>query len=91
MRFRLNTLYEILKYNTVYHSSNFTSHSARMCSFLAEGAICFADKWPEANEWLNYTMTVFWNLYPTWGKDDGGWHEGPDIMIFTGWSVFILP
>jgi len=84
MRFRLNTLYEILKDITVYHSNNFQSHPARMCSFLAEGAICFADKWPETREWLNYTMTVFWNIYPTWGKDDGGWHEGPGYYDLYG-------
>jgi len=77
MRFRLGTLYEILRYNNVYHSKNFSSHSARMCSFLAEGALCFAHEWPEAEDWLRYVLTVYWNLYPTWGKDDGGWHEGP--------------
>jgi hypothetical protein len=84
MRFRLGTLYDILRKDVVYHSYNFTSHAARMCSFLAEGAICFADKWPEAKDWLKYTMTVFWNLYPTWGKDDGGWHEGPGYYDLYG-------
>ena len=84
MKFRLNTLYEILKNNTIYHSYNFQSHPARMCSFLAEGALCFADKWPEAQDWLRYTLTVFWNLYPTWGKDDGGWHEGPGYYDLYG-------
>jgi hypothetical protein len=84
MRFRLNTLYDILRFNTVYHSMNFQSHPARMCSFLVEGGLCFADKWPEAKNWLNYTMTVFWNLYPTWGKDDGGWHEGPGYYDLYG-------
>ncbi len=84
MKFRYGELYEILKNVAVYHSDNFWSHPARMCSFLAEGAICFADKWPEAREWLNYTMTVFWNLYPTWGKDDGGWHEGPGYYDLYG-------
>lgn len=74
---RLSELYHLVRYNNVYHSYNFQSHPARMCSFLAEGALCFAHKWPEAKDWLNYVLTVYWNLYPTWGKDDGGWHEGP--------------
>ncbi len=77
MKFRLSYLYKLLKYNTLYYSYNYQSHSARMCSILAEGALCFADKWPEAEDWLRYVLTVYWNFYPTWGKDDGGWHEGP--------------
>jgi hypothetical protein len=77
MKVRLSTLYELLRYNNVYHSYNFQSHPARMCSILAEGALCFANKWPEAEDWLRYVLTVYWNLYPTWGKDDGAWHEGP--------------
>lgn len=84
MKFRLSTLYDILRYTIVYHSFNFSSHPARMCSFLMEGALCFADKWPEARDWLNYTLSVFWNLYPTWGKDDGGWHEGPGYFDLYG-------
>lgn len=77
MKSRLSHLYELLRYSNVYHSYNFQSHPARMCSFLAEGALCFAHEWPEAEDWLKYVLTVYWNLYPTWGKDDGGWHEGP--------------
>ena len=77
MKSRLSELYDLIRYNNIYHSYNFQSHPARMASFLAEGALCFADKWPEAEDWLKYVLTVYWNLYPTWGKDDGGWHEGP--------------
>ncbi len=88
MRFRLGTLYHMLKYTYSYQSLLFKSHPARMCSFLAEGAICFADKWPEAKDWLKYSLTVFWNLYPAWAKDDGGWHEGPSYGQFY-LSIFI--
>lgn len=77
MKSRLSYLYELLRYSNIYHSYNFQSHPARMCSILAEGALCFAKKWPEAEDWLRYVLTVYWNLYPTWGKDDGAWHEGP--------------
>ena len=84
MKFRLSSLYDLLRYTTIYHSYNFQSHSARMCSFLAEGALCFADKWPEAEDWLRYVLTVYWNFYPTWGKDDGAWHEGPGYYDLYG-------
>jgi hypothetical protein len=87
MKSRLSELYELIRFNNIYHSYNYQSHPARMCSFLAEGALCFADKWPEARDWLNYVLTVYWNLYPTWGKDDGGWHEGPgygDLYLTVG-------
>lgn len=77
MRERLQAFYEYLKYRSAYHSFNYQSHAARICGFLGEGAVCFAHEWPEAEDWLKYALTVYWNLHPTWGKDDGAWHEGP--------------
>ena len=29
-------------------------------------------------------MNVFYNVYPTWSDDDGGWHEG--VMY---WSSYV--
>ena len=77
MKSRLSYVYHHLKYSQKYQSFNYQSHPARMAGFLAEGALCFAHEWEEAKEWLNYVLTVYWNLYPAWGRDDGGWHEGP--------------
>ncbi|MFC1558022.1 DUF4962 domain-containing protein [candidate division KSB1 bacterium] len=77
MKYRLAYMFRQIKYINKYQSYNFQSHSARLASFLAEGALCFAHEWKEARDWLNYVLTVYWNLYPSWGKDDGGWHEGP--------------
>jgi len=92
MKHRLSGVYHHLKYLNKYQSYNFQSHSARMASFLAEGAICFAHEWPEAREWLNYVLTIYWNHYPTWGKEDGGWHEGPTYynLYMTVGLHFIL-
>jgi len=92
MKYRLTYMYNHLKYKNIYHSYNFQSHPARMSSFLAEGALCFAHEWKEARDWLNYVLTVYWNLYPTWGKDDGAWHEGPSYynLYMTVGLHFIL-
>lgn len=54
----------------------YNSHSNRAWHFLGELAIAFYDTIPEAPEWLDYAMTIFYTVYPAWGDDDGGWHEG---------------
>ncbi len=62
----------------------YSSHSNRAWHFLGELAIAFHGEIPEAGEWLDYAMTVFYTAYPVWGDADGGWHEG------TGyWSSYI--
>jgi len=52
------------------------SHSNRAWHFLGELAIAFYDTIPEAPAWLDYAMTIFYTVYPAWGGDNGGWHEG---------------
>ncbi|MBD3184201.1 DUF4962 domain-containing protein [Candidatus Poribacteria bacterium] len=52
------------------------SHSNRAWHFLGEIAIAFFDEIPETRDWLWFTMNVFYNAYPVWSDDDGGWHEG---------------
>src|SRR5690606_30634611 len=48
-----------------------------------QASICFADKWKDAGEWLQYALLIHWNLYPAWAKEDGGWHQGPSY-----WSSY---
>lgn len=54
----------------------YASHSNRAWHFLGEVAIAFNGEIPEAPQWLDYAMTIFYTCYPVWGGDDGGWHEG---------------
>ena len=54
----------------------YSSHSNRAWHWLGEVAIAFQGEIPEAAEWLDYAMTVFYTCYPVWGVNDGGWHEG---------------
>ncbi|MBI2426145.1 MAG: DUF4962 domain-containing protein [Candidatus Hydrogenedentes bacterium] len=62
----------------------YASHSNRAWHFLGEVAIAFHGEIPEADEWLEYAMTIFYTCYPVWGGADGGWHEG------TGyWSSYL--
>lgn len=56
--------------------SPYASHSNRAWHKLAEAGIAFADEIPEAKEWVWFAMNVFFNVYPVWCDDDGGWHEG---------------
>ncbi|MBI3118146.1 MAG: DUF4962 domain-containing protein, partial [Candidatus Hydrogenedentes bacterium] len=54
----------------------YRSHYNRLWHFLGECAIAFQGEIPEADQWLDYSMTVFFTCYPVWGGSDGGWHEG---------------
>jgi len=76
---RAAQFYERLKYSTdsEYHVYNRGSHEERISGFLGEAAIVFSDETDEAEDWLKYVLTIHWNLWPAWAKDDGGWHQGP--------------
>ena len=72
----------------------FESHSNRAWHFLGETAIAFYDDIPEAPEWLDYAMTIFYTAYPVWGDDDGGWHEGVAywnsyLSLFMYWAAIM--
>ena len=84
MRIRAAQFYHHLKYRRRFHTNPHESHAGRTLGFLGEAALAFAHEWPETREWLDYVMTLFWNIYPAWGKDDGGWHEGPGY-----WSAYM--
>ncbi|MFP4500461.1 MAG: DUF4962 domain-containing protein [Candidatus Hydrogenedentota bacterium] len=54
----------------------YASHSNRAWHWLGEVSIAFYGETPEAAEWLDYALTIFYTCYPVWGGKDGGWHEG---------------
>ncbi|MCA9446217.1 MAG: DUF4962 domain-containing protein, partial [Candidatus Omnitrophica bacterium] len=62
----------------------YASHSNRAWHFLGEIAVTFYGEFPEAEEWLEYAMTVLYCAYPVWSDSDGGWHEGTAY-----WSSYI--
>lgn len=84
MRVRAAQFYDHLRNRRRFHSNPYESHAGRTLGFLGEAALAFIHEWPEAREWLDYVTTCFWNVYPAWGKEDGGWHEGPHY-----WSAYM--
>jgi len=52
------------------------SHANRAWHFMGEVAIAFFDEIEGPRDWLWYSMNIFYNAYPVWSDDDGGWHEG---------------
>jgi len=84
MRVRAAQFYYHLRHRQRFHTDPFVSHSGRMVGFLGETALAFIHEWPEARDWLDYVTTIYWNIYPAWGKEDGGWHEGPSY-----WSAYM--
>lgn len=87
---RAEQFYERLKYSTnrEYHVFNSGSHEERVCGFLGEAAICYSDVSDKTKDWLQYVLTIHWNLWPAWAKDDGGWHQGP--IYWTAYETFVL-
>lgn len=69
----------------------YSSHSNRAWHFLGEVGIAFLDEIEEADDWVWFAMNVFYNVYPVWCDDEGGWHEGTSywssyISRFTWWA-----
>jgi hypothetical protein len=60
------------------------SHAGRMWHFLGEAAIACHGELPEAKEWLEYALTIFWGWYPAFGDEDGGWAQG-----YAYWSSYV--
>ena len=69
----------------------YASHSNRAWHFLGEVGLAFFDEVEGADEWVWFAMNVFYNVYPVWSDDDGGWHEGMSYWAsyqnrFTWWA-----
>ncbi len=60
-----------------FENNPFESHAGRIIGFLGEAAISLAPEQEEARTWLDYITHIYWGVYPAWGKEDGGWNEGP--------------
>ena len=69
----------------------FNSHSNRAWHKLGEIGIAFHDELEEADDWSWFALNVFFNAYPVWSDQDGGWHEGNSYWSsyqsrFTWWA-----
>lgn len=64
------------------------SHNNRCWHFLGELAMAFHGEIPEAPQWLDYAMTIFYTCYPAWGGKDGGWHEG--MAYFSSYTSRVM-
>jgi len=93
MRIRARQFFDHLKNRRRFHTDPYESHAGRTIGFLGEVSLEFIHEWPEAKEYLRYVLTNFWNVYPAWGKEDGGWHEGPSYWsYYMGFALhFIVP
>lgn len=75
MRARCNDAHRHLR-RAPYEQFPYDSHSGRLWHILGEAAMIFHGEIPEADEWLDYALTIFHGWYPVWGDPDGGWAEG---------------
>ena len=71
-----------------FESRPYSSHPARDVGFLGEAALCFIHEWPEARDWLEYVLKIYWSVFPAWAQDDGGWQEGPGYWrAYMGFAI----
>ncbi len=69
----------------------YASHSNRAWHFLGEVGIAFLGEVEGAEDWVWFATNVFFNVYPVWSDEDGGWHEGSSywasyLTRFTWWA-----
>lgn len=88
MKIRAQQFFTHLRYRRRFHTNPHESHAGRTIGFLGEACIAFAHEWPESRDWLEYVLTNYWNVYPAWGREDGGWHEGPSY--YGSYMSFVL-
>ncbi|MBD3267813.1 DUF4962 domain-containing protein, partial [bacterium] len=43
---------------------------------LGQAGIAFFHEIPAARDWVGYAMTIQYTMFPVWGGNQGGWHEG---------------
>ena len=87
MRVRVGEMFKHLQ-QTQYAQKPFDSHAGRIWHFIGESASIFYDEIPEAPEWLDWAMTIFYGWYPIWGDNEGGWAEG--LHYFASYNEFAL-
>ena len=69
----------------------YASHSNRAWHKLGEVGIAFLGEVEGAEDWVWFATNVFFNVYPVWSDEDGGWHEGSSYWAsylnrFTWWA-----
>lgn len=69
----------------------YNSHSNRAWHKLGEIGIAFLGEVEGAEDWVWFATNVFFNNYPVWCDEDGGWHEGSSywngyMSRFTWWA-----
>ena len=91
MKVQGQEMYDHLAVEMQYLWHPYGSHAGRAWHFLGEIGVTFLDEIPEAEEWVNFVMTVFGAVYPAWCDEDGGWHQGLGywasyVQRFTWWA-----
>lgn len=89
MKVRMDEMYRHLYPRHLWRP--YASHSNRAWHFLGEVGIAFSGEIDGADDAVWFATNVFYNVYPVWCDDDGGWHEGniywsSYIGRFTWWA-----
>lgn len=61
------------------------SHANRLWHKVGEVGTAFYGEVEGAGDWVWLAMNVFYNSYPVWNDDAGGWHEG--LAYWNGYQT----
>ncbi len=67
----------------------YDSHSGRLWHFLGEVALVLYGDIPQAPDWLDYCLSIYYGWFPIWGAEDGGWAEG--LHYFCTYQEYVIP
>lgn len=87
MRVRVGEMHKHLR-RAPYEQFPLDSHAGRIWHIVGESASIFHDEIPEAPEWLEWAMHIYYGWYPYWGDNEGGWAEG--LHYFASYNEHAL-
>ncbi len=89
MQVRGQEMYDYLNTRHQRIWNPYSSHSNRAYHYLAEIGTAFYGEVQGAGDWVWFAMNYFYNVYPVWSDEAGGWHEG--MSYWSSYMDYVLP
>lgn len=84
---RAKAVYDLLNKHR-FHVDPRNSHLGRQIGFLGAACLALGREHPEMETWYGYVMETYRTVFPAWGRDDGGWNEGPHYWTwYMEWAL----
>ena len=78
---RIRDAHELLR-KTRFRENPCASHTAHELGIVAQGCLAFAPEHPDLRPCYEYAIDTYRRTFPGFGRDDGGWNEGPSYWTW---------